>query len=185
MKLYLVRHAESITNVNHLLDDNSLNHVDNNLLSKTGEQQAAELAKRLAKYKFDIIIISPLKRTGETIKPYLEKKRAKVLVSKLTSEWDVGDFAGKPTTALKEFCASHDLDRLTFKPRNGESLLEVYGRAKRFLTYIKRTFAGKSVLVVGHVNFLKCLDIAITGQDIKDFYAIERLANTEVKEYEL
>ena len=67
MKLMLVRHAESMGNVT---GEYSTAIADS--LSPRGHEQARALADSLKAWSFAKIICSPLERTRDTIKPYLE-----------------------------------------------------------------------------------------------------------------
>ena len=60
MKLYIVRHGQTTTNV---LGYHSLESDD---LTELGIKQAEELRERIKNMKFDIIICSPLIRTKHT-----------------------------------------------------------------------------------------------------------------------
>lgn len=184
INLTVVRHGESIGNVMGVIDDNSSPKKDTNGLSEKGKLQAIEVAKKLKGRKFDFVIISPFKRTLETLEPYLRNIDIKVIYSDLTCERNTGVFAGKPKSAIKEYClAYHITDRVNFKPKNGESIAQVYQRAKKFLDYLRKNFKDKSILLCGHVNFLRCLDIAINNHDIDNFYSYESLRNGEIKDY--
>jgi probable phosphoglycerate mutase len=67
MKLYFVRHGESFGNANE-----QYNMTMAGALTDRGNEQARELASRLATFKFDAAIVSPLERTVLTALPYLE-----------------------------------------------------------------------------------------------------------------
>jgi len=185
MKLVVIRHGESLGNVANVIDDNSNPKNDKNSLSEKGKNQAIEIANKLEDYKIDVVIVSPLKRTIETIQPYLDKHSTKLIVSDLTSERNAGIFAGKPKTAIKEYCIANNIDRVSFKPEGGESILEVYERAKKFVAYLKKNFKNKTVLLCGHVNFIGCIDIIIKNLNISDFYKQEKLENSRLREYAL
>ena len=75
------------------------------------------------------------------------------------------------------------MDRVSFKPPGGESILEVYERAKEFLESLKSKFGGENILICGHKNFLTCLEILLTGKDIKDYYSFKELENGEIREF--
>ena len=187
MKLYVLRHAESLGNEADLTDNNSLDAPDTNGLSERGKQQARDVADKLEKHHYDIVIVSPLRRTRETVGPYLERNRVDVIVSSLTAERNAGVFAGKPKRTVKEYCVANGLDRVSFRPEGGESILDVYERAKLFLDYLKNVFKGESVLLCGHINFIKCLDILIMSEDIRKFYDSPSvgLKNAELRGYDL
>lgn len=180
MKVFLMRHTQSIGNEKKLLDS-----ILDYGLSEKGKMQANNLVGVLEKYNFDLIIVSPLKRTRETIKPFLQKHKIKLIVSDLTLERDGGVFIGKSQDAIKEFCEKNNLDRVSFEPEKGESILDVFERARKFVKYLKENYRNENILIVGHKNFLRCLEIAITEKDIMKFYSNEPLENAEIKEFVL
>lgn len=186
IKLTVIRHAQSLGNVKGIIDDNSNPKNDKNGLSNEGKLDAEKIAKKLEGKRFDVVIVSPLKRAIETLEPYLKNKDLKVIKSDLIIERNAGVFVGKPKPSLKEYCLKNNItDRVNFRPENGESIKDVYKRAKKFLDYIKNSFEGKSILLCGHVNFLGCLDIAIKVGNIKDYYFYEPLKNGEIREYNI
>ena len=104
MNLYLLRHCESMHNYNKLLDGNNPQDNTDNGLTEKGIKQAEELAKTLKSYNVNLVIRSQLRRTKETIKPYLKNNDKKVIISKLISERDAGIFAGRPKTVMQDYC---------------------------------------------------------------------------------
>jgi len=186
MKLYITRHCQSLSNAAGIIDDNASPGGDLDRLSAVGWAQAEALAKELETRTFDIIIVSPFKRAMETVEPYLKCHNTRVIVSTLIGERNAGVFAAMPKDAMKKYCHENDIhDRVSWRPENGESILDVYERAKLFLDYLKCDFTDKNVLVCGHTNFLRCLDIAIRETDIMQFYDGEELQHGEIKEYDL
>jgi len=186
MKLYVTRHCQSVGNAKKLIDDNSAPNGKNDMLSEEGKRQAEDLAKKLEDYKIDLIIISLFKRTRETVEPYLKTHKIPVITSNLLGERNAGIFAGKDITAMKLYCQEHNIsDRVSWRPENGESIFEVYERSKKFLSYLRKNFKGKNVLVCAHTNFLRCLDILIKRKDIMDFYFGKELNHGDVKEYQI
>jgi len=183
MKLLILRHAHSSGNELKLIDSSS--HKLDFGLSAKGKRQSEELIPLLGKYKIDTFIVSPLKRSLETLKPYLgTMPNPKVLVNELTLERDAGEFTGKGLDAIREYCEKNKItDRVSFKPKGGESILEVHERAKKFLSFLKGRFKDESILICGHKNFLTCLEILLKNKDIHDFYSIRELGNGEIREF--
>lgn len=89
MKLYFIRHGQSVGN---LTGDYSTPF--HGVLSNNGETQANGLIQRLKGYKFDHIIVSPIKRAAYTILPYLKENN---LIAELWSE-------------VAEACYQNDID---------------------------------------------------------------------------
>lgn len=182
MKLYVIRHAKAKSNELKIAASSVEKYCGG--LTKEGMQESKELVSELKKYKFDIFIVSPLKRSIQTIQPYLDTlDNPTVVVSELVNERRLGDFAGKKIEEVERFKEKYVIDRISWVPPNGESLLEVYERAKKFLSYIKRKFKGKSVLLCSHEVFIRCLDIAMKNGNIFHFSSSGRIDNGEFRKY--
>ncbi|MBL4774639.1 MAG: histidine phosphatase family protein [Mariprofundus sp.] len=67
-EIYLVRHAETVGNATH-----KHTYENDRTFSSKGKNQRQQLTKKLAKFQFDAIIVSPKYRTLTTILPYLKK----------------------------------------------------------------------------------------------------------------
>ncbi len=65
MKVFLVRHGQSIANKIRICQGNQNKWTDTSL-TYTGKTQARKVAERLKGEKFDIIYSSPLKRAKQT-----------------------------------------------------------------------------------------------------------------------
>ncbi|MCL5730172.1 MAG: histidine phosphatase family protein [Candidatus Pacearchaeota archaeon] len=135
MKLILLRHAESVSNKIKSADSRM-----NSELTKEGKEEAKRLMSRLKKYKIDVFIVSPLKRTLDTIAPFLNtlKAKPKVVISELTSERDLGDFTGSKMGDFQRYCEENQLNKIATRPKNGESILDTYKRAEKFLSFFEK-----------------------------------------------
>ncbi|HLC31205.1 MAG TPA: histidine phosphatase family protein [Candidatus Nanoarchaeia archaeon] len=186
MKIYAVRHCQSLANVKGIIDNNATPNGENDLLSEEGKEQARELAKKLEKYKIDKVIVSDFRRTKETVEPYLENHPLKLISLDLIRERNAGVFAGKPLNAVKLYCTEHNItDRIAFKPEQGESLLETYERVKQFVAYLKKNFKGEHILVCSHSRFLMCFNVLMQDIPIQNLYSSEEFKNGDIKEYSL
>lgn len=185
MKIFILRHAESVGNERKIID--SISPKFDLGLSIKGKKQAKELVNKLNKYKFDVFIVSHLTRTIETLNPYLKTlKNPKIIINDLTLERDAGELIGKSLTARKEYIKKKKIkDAVSFKPKNGESVLGVYKRAKKFIIFLKKNFKDEKILICGHSHFLRCFEIALTKKDIKDFYSFSQLKNGELREFSI
>lgn len=185
MKVFIIRHANSVGNELKVIDSSDAKFDLG--LSEKGKKQAEELVQTLSKQRFDAFVISPLKRTIETLNPYLKTlQNPKVIVNPLTLERNAGEFIGKELEAMKEYCKVNSIsDRVSFKPKGGESILDVYERAKKFLEFLKTNFKDESILICGHKNFLTCLEILVNSGKINEFYSVKALENGEMREFEI
>ena len=181
MKIFLLRHAESTSNATNKADS----QIDAEL-TKKGLKQARDLIPVLQRLEIDIFVVSPLKRTLETIKPFLGTIKKQVLLkNELTLERNLGDFTGTPMETFQKFCDDNGLDRVFHTPPNGESIADTYKRAKEFLNFLLIRYSSKKVLVCGHKNFLMCLEIAITGKKIEKYYSYKALKTGELREFDI
>ncbi|PIR48918.1 hypothetical protein COU80_01920 [Candidatus Peregrinibacteria bacterium CG10_big_fil_rev_8_21_14_0_10_55_24] len=131
-------------------------------LNATGKEQALELAKKLKKERFDVVVSSTLKRSIETAQilseqlhlPYEERWSE-------FCERDFGDWEGKTRQEVapdsKGQIAIQDLSI-----PNGETLSAFLVRLEEGQRRLGQTFAGKRVLLVTHGGVLKALD-ALNG----------------------
>lgn len=178
MKVILLRHAETTSNKNSKADS----QIDSGLTDK-GLKDAQALIYKLKKLRINIFVVSPLKRNLQTIQPFLNTiKKPEIITSNLTLERNLGDFTGTPMGAFQKYCEDNNYDKVFCKPKNGESIADVYKRAKKFLSFLKKHYTNKTILVCGHKNFLMCFEILLNGLDIKDYYRFNSLKNAEIKE---
>jgi broad specificity phosphatase PhoE len=111
-------------------------------------------------------------------------------VEPLTIERNLGSLTntiqgdGKITTSI----TTSGKSKVEWVPPEGESTIQVYQRALVFLNKIKQR-SEKNILICGHQNFLRCLELAIRDGPIDDehFYSEtpRRLNLGEVREYKL
>ncbi len=181
MKIFLLRHAETTSN-----KSNSADSQEDVELTEKGQKDARELIFKLKELKIDLFLISPLKRTLHTIQPYLDTiSKPEVITSNLTLERDLGEFNGTPIGEFQKYCDDNNYDKVSCKPKNGESIIDLYERAKKFLFFLKKNCQNKTILVCGHKNFLMCFEILIRNLDIHDFCDFRPLENVEIRVFEL
>lgn len=181
MKIFFLRHAESLGNEKRIADS-----VMDTELSERGIIDAKKLVSVLSQNSYDIFIVSPLKRTLQTLGPFLITfGNPKIIKDPLTIERDLGEFTGSPMGTFTKYCQDNSFDMVSFRPPEGESIADVYERAKEFLLKIKKNYSDKSILICGHAIFLHCLEFLLRGISLKDFYSFERLKNGEIKSYQL
>ena len=66
-----------------------------------------------------------------------------------------------------------------YRPVNGESMLETRDRAAHFIQQFRKEYAGKTVLVVSHMGFIRALLVYLLKQDYEKDPPI-RTVNTGV-----
>ncbi|MDP5170863.1 MAG: histidine phosphatase family protein [Bacteroidia bacterium] len=142
LSLYLIRHAESLGNVNHHLVGGQSNHY---ALSERGEQQSHLLGQRFATegLTFDALYSSTAVRTQSTAQiscSYLPNVPDLRLRPELL-ELSQGDWEGKVRTEIytPEQLTIVRADPYDFRPPNGESQRDVEARMYRWLEGVAAT----------------------------------------------
>lgn len=180
MKLYLVRHAQSMRNAKQ----NS--EVDTSL-TETGIEQAKRLGSWFRKVKVDRIYCSNLKRAKDTLekmKVYL--KDVPVTYTSELNEMNFGiyqengfdDLGGFFRDAWTKFGEKY----FDFKPKNGESLKDLNKRAFKFYKKLLKKHKDDNIIIVGHGFFLAQFVIGILGLNVIDSKYFE-LPNASVSQF--
>ena len=142
MNLYVVRHGETIWNV-----EKKVQGITDIPLTENGKKEAEELQELISTLNIDIVISSPLERARET---------ARILVdSKLPINTD--DRIKERDWGMNEGALIDTVDRwdcwdviLNTKVQNIECIQDFMYRVSEFLEEIKIKHKDKNVLVVTH-----------------------------------
>ena len=165
--LYLVRHGETIDNVNQIMQGQTQGE-----LTENGIRQAEEVRDNMASLDFAAIIASDLKRSVDTARIIAEPHHMEVVQIPLLRERDWGGFTGRYIPELKGEVWPDDIETL-------ENLLS---RAGEFIAYVKKTYPGKKVLAVGHGIMNKAIQAVYYGKQMSE---VQRMTNAEVRILEL
>ena len=139
-KITIIRHAQSLFNAGLCKDDSDLR---NSRLSDFGKQQAANLNR-----KFDLLILSPLKRAIETY-AHSNIKTREIIISDLVRE-------------QKEVMSLNYLDFESIEP---ESIEDIKQRAIAARDYIK-TLKSDNIGIISHYLFIAHF-LAACGQEVQ------------------
>ncbi|PIR02495.1 MAG: hypothetical protein COY73_00145 [Candidatus Nealsonbacteria bacterium CG_4_10_14_0_8_um_filter_37_14] len=156
MKIYLIRHAQTTTNLKGINFDDKKNV----LLTKRGQKQARELAQKLIKIKIDKIFISEAKRSYQTILPLIKLKSIPFKIDTRLNEANFGIFSGLTFKAAEkkypEIYNARLKDKWNYRIPKGESFKDVSERLESFLKNLKKE-SNKvgSVLTITHATVLK------------------------------
>lgn len=162
-RLYLVRHGETVDNVNCILQGQT-----QGCLTPEGIRQAESVRDRMACERIDAFVSSDLKRSYDTCAIIAAPHGMKVATTPLLRERDWGGFTGMYIPDLKGVAWPDDVETL-------EALRE---RAARFLDFIRGTYAGKTVLAVGHGIINKAVQSVYRDVPMNE---IEKMTNAEVR----
>lgn len=170
-KLLLVRHGETVDNVNRIMQGQTPGKLTDN-----GISQAAELGRQMAGEHIDIFMSSDLKRAVDTCVeialPHFGGDRSKALAgihqTALLRERNWGSFTGRYIPDLKDAKWTDDI----------ETTDAMRQRATELLAEIKRLYDGKTVLAVGHGIINKVIQSVFYNKPMQE---IQRMENAEVR----
>ncbi len=165
--LFLARHGETVDNAAQIMQGQTQGQMND-----IGRQQAAQLRNELADKQFDAVIASDLYRSVETAEIVAGSHGLPVVTTPLLRERDWGSFTGRYIPSLKNEPWPDDI----------ESLDALLARAARFLDFVRRDYAGKRVLAVGHGIINKAIQAVFYGKQMRE---VERMTNCEVRILEL
>lgn len=174
MKLIITRHGQT--------EENKAGIIQGHLpgkLSDEGITQAKALAKRLENEHFDFIYSSDLARATDTSKEIaFYHVSTPIAFTKELRERNMGELQGKNR------CDTISLNSIG-EIKNGETLQELFIRAKNFLDFLGEKHAKETILLVCHGGIGKALIAAIFGKDFSYIKNMESLDNTSVSIFEI
>lgn len=177
MKLYVIRHGETILNVKDLI--NGWNSIG---LNKNGKKQAEKASEEIAKLDIDVIICSPLRRTVQTCK-LINKNNVKVIYDRRIMERNAGSMQFKSDDSI-DLNLWYDVNKeIIYK--NTEGFKKMIDRAKDILADIKMKYEEKNVLLVTHGDLSKAIRTYLSGET--DALKIKEMKhkNCEIIEYDI
>lgn len=175
MKIYLVRHGQTDSNIkkiyNYKCED----------LNDTGIKQAKELREKINNLNFDIIYSSPLLRAKHTAE-ILNINNKKIIFEDKLIERDPGSLEGQSMdiTDREEYWNYYSNIRYGTE----ENIPELFKRVKEFLDELKNK-EYNNVLIVAHSGISKAFYAYFNGIPEDGKFLNLGLKNTEIKEYDL
>ncbi|OBZ16331.1 hypothetical protein A8L34_27010 [Bacillus sp. FJAT-27264] len=180
LRLYVVRHGESIANANGILESRN-----DSPLTDLGRKQADKLAGKLRDVQWRKVFSSPSLRARSTA----EIIAGPVAVETLTdlAEMDVPLWEGFTWEDVQDkFPADYEAfrnDPEHYKPATGETFQAVAVRTGRLLARIQRDFAGEGggFLLVTHSVIVNMLLISAAQKRIDDIKSSEKVGNASIR----
>ena len=148
MMLYVVRHGETVWNVDHRVQGQT-----DVPLTDNGREQAKELRELVSDLNIDVVISSPLIRARETAEIIVDKKLP-VNTDDRIIERDWGFNEGEVD------CWDFYLNT---KGLEHEKVQDLMKRVSEFLEDIKVRYPDKNVLVVAHSAILRAIHYLLSG----------------------
>jgi len=165
--IYFIRHGETDFNQKGIIQGSG---VDSDLNEK-GREQAQAFFDHYKNEDFDLLICSALKRSYQTIAPFIElgiplKRFAEI------NEMSWGIFEGKPNspemkTVYAEMISQWDTGNFDARIESGESARELSDRLIAFLEILKK-MPEKKILVCTHGRTLRCMMTVLKGQHLRE-----------------
>lgn len=178
-RIILVRHGQTLwTPINRIQGWLDIG------LDKKGRAQAEKLARELARKRIDAIYSSTLSRSYETARTIAEPHKLEVKKDINLNELNQGKWQGllvkKVREKYKELYRKWELEPLSVRPPGGESILELYERARHVVREIARKYPGGRVIIVGHKVIdavIKCYCLSINLSKVWEI--LPEIANWE------
>lgn len=184
-KIYLVRHAEAMGNVEEFFQGQT-----DCELSEKGKKQLELLAERFRDIPIEAIYSSPLKRTIDTAEAVNKYHNLPMIRDEGLIEINGGVWEGKPWADLpKLYPVEHDLwqnKMQDFYVADGERMTEVFERMKNAVNRIAAENDGRTIAVVSHGCALRNFLCYAMGKPISALKDVGWSDNTAVSlvEYE-
>ena len=166
-RIYFIRHGETDLNRAHIVQGSG---VDSSL-NELGRQQAGHFYDFYKNQNFDLAICSTLKRSYETVLPFVENNIPLQRFAEI-NEMNWGVHEGKSSTpemkaAYAEMIRQRGLGNFEARLEEGESARELADRIGSFLNQLKQ-MPQKKVLVCSHGRALRCVMTLVKGQHLKE-----------------
>lgn len=167
MKITLLRHTE----VDETYHKCYNGHIDIGL-SKKGEEQAKLLAKEFEESSFDVVYCSDLKRTRDTLSPFIQVKQA-IYTDKLREKsW--GKHEGK---TFESIISENEIKYKNFlqwiKALDGEDYEAYIQRVEEFFLQKLKTEKLNTVLVVTHAGVIRVLISLVKGISLEEAFSLD------------
>lgn len=162
-KLLITRHGQTKENIEGIIQGKEHGNI-----TEEGFKHVTKLVSRLKNEKITKIISSDIPRCKITTEQILNVIPIPVEYSTLIREKDNGEWVGKSHSNI-----NWDSLQGTFETRkapNGENLIEVLERGKKFMSVISKQIesVNDTILIVSHGAFLKVLIGYLLGMSISD-----------------
>lgn len=169
VKIYLVRHAESVANTQGIYQGITYD-TD---LSEVGKKQARALDAHFKTIDIAQIIASPLKRTMQTATYVAKSKKLPIVIEKQIIETNHGDWEGKHKDTIKNTWPWVYKKWLKFPSRTkfpqGEHFLDTQ---KRVIEWWQKFCQNNTedALVVSHDNIIRVIVAKILNKNLNKIW---------------
>ena len=177
MKLYVVRHGETIENANNCL----VGRI-NNPLTEKGIEQAKKVREYFEDKVIDLIVSSPLNRCKQTAK-IISNDIIPIYYSDSLLGRDHGEFTGKPRDSIN-FDEYWNYNK-NIQYKKAESVKDLYDRIAKLIDDLKGEFTDKSIIIITHSGVMRVLYYYFNGIPEDGILSEITIRNCEVFEYDI
>lgn len=161
-KIYLVRHTQTVGNIEHRLTGRTDYEV-----TQQGKEYVSKMTERLKNIKFDIAYASTSKRTSKTIQELADLNHLQIIEDEDLCEMYFGIYDGKTWDEVNRIDPKikkiqDDINEICEIPEQ-ETTEEVTERMYNTMTNIATNNLGKNVLICSHGVAIEAFLRKITG----------------------
>lgn len=173
MKLYIIRHGQTMWNKEHLLQGRS--DIE---LNENGRELAVRTGEEMQDIPFDLAFTSPLKRAKETAKLVLGERNVPVIEDERIIEIGFGEYEGTHWSPGEGYFDSPQVfdffnhPEKYVPPADGESLQQLSERTADFLQDIcsREELKDKTILISSHGAAVRAMLNSLRNYEMKDFW---------------
>ena len=177
MKLFVVRHGETLENANNCL----VGRI-NSSLTLEGTNQAKEVANNFENINIDLIVSSPLDRCKQTAE-IISQNRIPVIYSDKLLGRDHGEFTGCHRDSIN-FDDYWNYNK-NIQYEKAESVGDLYNRVASLISELKQQYKDKNIIIVTHSGIMRILYYYFKGIPENGILGEVTIRNCEVYEYNL
>lgn len=171
-KIIIVRHGETSYNQKHIVQGSGVDSSLNDL----GRKQAQAFYDFYSKEPFDLLVTSGLKRTHETMAPFIEGGLNWIQTPDI-NEIGWGVHEGKAGTkemiaAYKALIAAWSSGDFDAALEGGESARELATRLRRFFDWLVQR-PESNILVCSHGRAMRCMIAILKGQHLREMEVVK------------
>lgn len=177
MRLYVVRHGETLENANNCLVGRL-----NSSLTNEGINQAKKVSEYFKDKNIDLIVSSPLDRCRQTSE-IISNKKIPIIYSDNLLGRDHGEFTGKPKESIN-FDEYWNYNK-NIHYEKAESVRDLYNRVAKLVEDIKEKYKNKNIIIVTHSGIMRVLYYYFKGIPDNGILSEITIRNCEVFEYDI
>lgn len=155
-EFYLIRHGQTDFNKKGIIQGGGIDSS----LNEMGWAQAEAFHRQYKQVPFDLVVTSSLKRTHQTLKPFLDLGIEHYATADINEiSWGVNEgqsYNNVVRETYQEVIGQWQKGHYEARFEGGESAAELGNRVSRFVDYLKNTPA-KKVLICSHGRTIRAL----------------------------